>query len=84
MAQISPDQLYFTERPATPGLCRGSLMAARLEAIPRSVAGRLPSVDAPSRQGANVVIGLASGRLAVVCQIFDAAGRQPPACMGAS
>jgi hypothetical protein len=31
--QISPDRLYFTESPATPGLCRGSLMEARLEAI---------------------------------------------------
>ena len=43
--------------------------------------GRFPSVDAPSRQG-KTLGSCCAWSDAVICPAFDAAGRQPPACMG--
>src|SRR5262249_2626834 len=44
--------------------------------------GRFPSVDAPFQARENVGIVAARGRMLSSVRPLDAAGRQPPACMG--
>ena len=41
-----------------------------------------PSVDAPFQARENVGVVVARGRMLSSVRPFDAAGRQPPACMG--